>query len=1164
MGSSDSERLRLESEVKKDQATIDREKALWDQSQAYADVDPFSQQYGDPSAMPGMGQMSQAGQKYLTDSILGTGEYEAQNLGFTDYEQPDTLAPPSRQQVDANAAAAAAAAAAAEEERLRLAALAPIIPPKPPGGRKLVEWLKLYGPNANATTPVTPVTPTVPTTPTIPPKPPGGRKLTEWNKLYGSLDLSAEDEGLAFGGYQSRQQPGVLSRADQLGMAAADRGVSMEYTPEMARQESERLQGDARAQMSALGPGDAITGDYTDAIQRQMAGARMARGAAAMGDRSAELAALAGQREIVARGAAAMGDRSAELAALAGQREIGPEIRSVNPARATMAPRPSPIGGAPLDEVRVDRGPPSIDSQERWAEEARGREFPPWTGVTDPSLPEGRKVADLETATEGDRLAAAGPRGLLDTRSVEEYYREVEGRDPYSQTVGVREMEEGAEATRRMLEGGAPVAPTYADITKPSIDWTTVGEPTAIGDIGQAAAPETRFDVGEIGDYGFKPELAGVEDLTVERITGGGIAGPTDVTIDPVTGQVTEAVGAVAPGGIAGPTDVAVAPVYGAETRGVDPVRAEQIGVPIRRVAAIPTQAATAAAVGGVAPAEFGGSSFLGGPAIQDYMNQAGTEAAVTQARQDYEVALNREQARQAQAGAFGARGTVEEAGLIGAQERNIAAIRGAGFERAAGMMESDAARRQQAGMQTQQLGAQTGLAGQALEAGRYESDAAREQQARQATQQLTMQSGLQRQQLAQQALTRQAELGTQAGLQGQQLEAQRRESDAARAQQAALAGQQLGTQAQMQTQQLAQAGGIRGAELGLQAGMQGQQLEAQRREADASRAQQAALAGQQLGTQTGMQTQQLQQQAAMQTAQNALTAAQSNQQAVMQSGTQQQQLEAARQTEEAQLGLSAAQQTQQLGAQSGIQQQQLETQVAMQNAQNEIRIAEQNMQSALQTGDQQSAINAQRQIAQAQMGLDAATRNQAAGLQSAGMGLDAQGQFRGQQMGAAQQLADIGGMTQGATFNAAGQLQQMGAQQEQTQRLQQAWDYEQWLRGQEGGAQALALRQGMMPGGSMQTFGRQPDRFGQILGAATSLGGAAIQASDVRVKDNIKYAGTKNGLNFYEFNYLGSDNRYRGVMAQEVMKERPDAVESRNGIYWVNYGALGIQLEAV
>ena len=108
-------------------------------------------------------------------------------------------------------------------------------------------------------------------------------------------------------------------------------------------------------------------------------------------------------------------------------------------------------------------------------------------------------------------------------------------------------------------------------------------------------------------------------------------------------------------------------------------------------------------------------------------------------------------------------------------------------------------------------------------------------------------------------------------------------------------------------------------------------------------------------------------------------------------------------------------------------------------------------------------------------------------------MGMDAQAQFRQQQMQNAQQLADIGGMRQGATFGAAGQLQQMGSQQEQTERLQQAFDYEQWLRGQEGGARALSLMQGMMPGGSMQQFQRGPDRLGQLMGLGTTLGGAYI-----------------------------------------------------------------------
>jgi hypothetical protein len=156
--------------------------------------------------------------------------------------------------------------------------------------------------------------------------------------------------------------------------------------------------------------------------------------------------------------------------------------------------------------------------------------------------------------------------------------------------------------------------------------------------------------------------------------------------------------------------------------------------------------------------------------------------------------------------------------------------------------------------------------------------------------------------------------------------------------------------------------------------------------------------------------------------------------------------------------------------------------------------------------------------------------------------------------------------MTQGGTFAAGGQLQQMGAQQERAQMLQQAWDYEQWLRGQQGGAESLAMMRGMLPGGRQETLGQGPDRFGQILGAAGVVAGgyAGRSPSDVRVKENITYAGTKNGFNVYDFNYLGGDNRYRGVMAQEVMKQRPDAVESRDGVYWVDYGALGIQMEAI
>ena len=431
---------------------------------------------------------------------------------------------------------------------------------------------------------------------------------------------------------------------------------------------------------------------------------------------------------------------------------------------------------------------------------------------------------------------------------------------------------------------------------------------------------------------------------------------------------------------------------------------------------------------------------------IDSYMNTAGVDAQIAQAKVDYNEALNVEKSRQAQVGAFGARGTVEEAGLIGDQERNIAQIRGAGFDRAAQMMEADAGRRQQAGLQSQQLGMQSGLAGQALQA-------------------------------------------------------QRAESNAARAQQAALQGQQLGSQQQMQTQQLAQVGDIRNAELGLQADMQTQQLGMQGQlatqglDADFEREKvrlgtQAAMQTQALGSDAYMQGQQLGTQVGLQNAQNEMRAAEQNQQAALQRGDRQAQIDAQRQMRTAELRSQQAMQTQQLGAQAGMQTQQLGTEVSVQNAQNQMRAAEQNQQAALQRNDQQAALTAQAQLANAEMRLTAATRNQASGLQARGMSLDANAQFRQQQLAAAGQLADIGGMTQDATFAGAGQLRQMGAEQDQTRMMQQAFDYEQWLRGQEGGAQGLALMQGFLPSGAQQTYQQRPSLAGQIGGGLLSAAG--------------------------------------------------------------------------
>ena len=79
---------------------------------------------------------------------------------------------------------------------------------------------------------------------------------------------------------------------------------------------------------------------------------------------------------------------------------------------------------------------------------------------------------------------------------------------------------------------------------------------------------------------------------------------------------------------------------------------------------------------------------------------------------------------------------------------------------------------------------------------------------------------------------------------------------------------------------------------------------------------------------------------------------------------------------------------------------------------------------------------------------------------------------------------------------------------------------------------------------------------LGSLAGMAGSLGWAPF--SDVRIKENITSDGTKyKGHNVYDYNYVGDDVRYKGVMAQEVEQTNPDAVGEVTGIKYVNYEAL-------
>lgn len=92
---------------------------------------------------------------------------------------------------------------------------------------------------------------------------------------------------------------------------------------------------------------------------------------------------------------------------------------------------------------------------------------------------------------------------------------------------------------------------------------------------------------------------------------------------------------------------------------------------------------------------------------------------------------------------------------------------------------------------------------------------------------------------------------------------------------------------------------------------------------------------------------------------------------------------------------------------------------------------------------------------------------------------------------------------------------------------------------------------------------------LGQVAGGLLSLGSLAVPgaggasalgnifSSDIRVKHDIKHLGERNGYPWYAFKYIWDDVQHEGVMAQDVLKIKPDAVHDIDGILHVDYGAL-------
>lgn len=88
---------------------------------------------------------------------------------------------------------------------------------------------------------------------------------------------------------------------------------------------------------------------------------------------------------------------------------------------------------------------------------------------------------------------------------------------------------------------------------------------------------------------------------------------------------------------------------------------------------------------------------------------------------------------------------------------------------------------------------------------------------------------------------------------------------------------------------------------------------------------------------------------------------------------------------------------------------------------------------------------------------------------------------------------------------------------------------------------------------------------LGGIAGGAAGI--MKAWPSDRRLKENIREVAVdqRTALPLYEFNYIGEETKYLGVMADDVLLVYPDAVMlGPDGFQRVDYGALGIEMKEV
>jgi len=177
------------------------------------------------------------------------------------------------------------------------------------------------------------------------------------------------------------------------------------------------------------------------------------------------------------------------------------------------------------------------------------------------------------------------------------------------------------------------------------------------------------------------------------------------------------------------------------------------------------------------------------------------------------------------------------------------------------------------------------------------------------------------------------------------------------------------------------------------------------------------------------------------------------------------------------------------------------------------------------------------------------AQQGRQAGLASLQSGLAGQqAALGGQQAALGQGIASLGQQGQGMLGSQINLLNQLGAQGQATQQAA--------LSRQFGAAQQLA----------QEPLQRLQTALGQLVGAAgTLMTGYGAMQSDVDLKENITKIGElEPGIGWYTWDWndkgraIGVESEpSEGVLAQEVLEVKPDAVVVKDGYYAVDYAKV-------